>query len=86
MRVLRTEIVGSSYKFMMLMSSHNNQIEFVIEGREVLETLFRVVGRYSVIAGLEQMLISFKKIGEGAFAKVYEAVNSCQQKFALKGF
>jgi serine/threonine protein kinase len=39
-----------------------------------------------VIVGLQEVITSFTKIGEGAFAQVYEAVTNYQSKLALKCF
>jgi hypothetical protein len=61
-------------------------VEVVVEGKEELERLYRAAGGHGVVQGLQEVLASFKKVGEGSFAQVYEAVTNYQVRFALKCF
>lgn len=70
----------------MRVSEEGNMVELVIEGKEELERLYRALGGRSVIVGLQEVIASFKKVGEGSFAQVYEAVTNYQLRFALKSF
>lgn len=45
-----------------------------------------LLGKYSIIKGLQDVVNTFKKIGEGSFAQVFEASTNYQFKFALKSF
>lgn len=51
-----------------------------------MEKLYRTLGGRGVVVGLQEVVASFKKVGEGSFAMVYEAVTNYQLRFALKCF
>lgn len=40
----------------------------------------------SIVMGLKDMVVSFRKIGEGAFSQVFEADTKFESKMALKCF
>ena len=44
------------------------------------------MGRYSIIFNIQQFASTFDKIGEGAFAAVYEVRTEWQTHFAIKSF
>jgi hypothetical protein len=67
-------------------SEEGNMLEVVMEGKEELERLYRALGGRAVVLGLQEVIASFKKVGEGSFAQVYEAVTNYQLRFALKCF
>ena len=86
-KIIKTEIMGNNkYKFIVRMTEDANIIEVLIDGKQELEKLYRVVGVHGIMLGLQEVIASFKKIGEGSFAQVYQAITNYQCKFALKCF
>lgn len=77
---------NNKYKFVVRITEDAYVIEVFIDGKEDLERLYRIVGVHSIMLGLQEVIASFKKIGEGSFAQVYEAITNYQCKFALKCF
>lgn len=71
---------------MIKASNEATSMSFRIKDKDDLEHLFKLTGNYVTIVGLNEILISFRKVGEGAFAQVYEAITSYQTRFALKCF
>lgn len=55
----------------MRLAEENSSVEVIVEGKEELERVYRIVGSHGIIQGLQEVLASFKKVGEGSFAQVY---------------
>lgn len=56
---------------MVRIAEEASPVEVAVEGKEELERLYRAIGNHGVIQGLQEVLASFKKVGEGSFAQVY---------------
>lgn len=44
------------------------------------------MGKYSIVLDIQKCALSLNRIGEGAFAQVYELNTKWNQRYALKSF
>ena len=87
LKIVKTEIADRDYSFLVRIRGEAlMNAEMIVEGRKQMEQLMRMVGKWAHIHGIHDLTTSFKKIGEGSFANVYEAVTNYQHRFALKCF
>lgn len=74
------------YLFLVKVTDDSSVYDVEIRGKEQLEKLWKIMSEKSVILGLEDMVETFRRAGEGSFAQVFQAVTTYKAKMALKCF
>ena len=69
---MRSERIKKDYIFYIRVHDNNNIKDITVEGKSNLESFLNIAGHYSYVIGMQDIITDVQKVGEGAFASVYE--------------